>query len=1085
MTAPPAETTTPSAIPGTSPHTRSSATPLNSATPLDSALPWQALTWLTVVAALNVAMAEISRLSGGVLDSHRQAWAYGELMGPSAWVSRDGWRADFGTDVTRAVELRTYLALDVAFIVLYAVAAVRLFWSRYAGLVRRTVLWATAALVVADVTEDVLAWSTTMTDGPVSVGWTGVLARLSVGKSLLGGLVLAAGGYALLTRNGRSAGANLRLVYEVLRTHRLSLVPLVVLGVVAIAPGADILDQAPDIERRWSDTGAIFAVEGLLGVASLGLVGVGLFLLGRARSQLAARDAREAPDRLGGLAPLGWWLVGPVAVLAAALVLWLAGAEVEGARTALFCLPPVLIFVLSRWLRRRHADRAGAGPGRTQRAGPAQSPVPPRRKQWERAELEVLLRTGDALAVGVLALGALGAIRAMTAVVMLSGLGLVDPNRLAVLVFALGAVGVLVLWPGVAVVRRLLSRAYADDRTSRRRSLARWLAPDPVRGRTPMVYRFPELAVAAALLLLVVLGTAPVLFGRGGVLFVLNICLLALTGLVAGAGLIVQRSAPAELFTRLHLRSTPVITLLLVTVVFAGEVSSSASIHTIRATSVPAPPASGSRLGLTEAIPAWARAQAGAGCGRRTTVAGRPMQVLPMVLLAAEGGGIRAAYWTVIAAEDLKADPCARGATLLSSGVSGGAVGLAVQRFNRDPVRVVEEMSDSRALGRGLVGLFVRDFAYAATGIPLPELTRGAPMDWIDRSALMEEAWNTSGQAPGSWRDAPFAPVAGSSPRPAAAVGSVILNSMTVGNACRVWVSELQLRGPAEPVGANADGKIDCDQPQAAGIRSVDLLSAYGSGAQESVGASGAAGTGPSNPGEPAGCLSGLTASTAAMLAARFPYVTPAGRVGPCRRSDGTTSPVDQLVDGGYLENTGLGTVNDLSDEWLPIVQRWNAEQLGQPAGAVPTVIVPVIAYLSNGSGNDQNAPQRDITSEALVPPLARLRAKSGAVADASTLQRAADLMRADRVCPAADPVCVAAVASVDRRVFMIYPGSRPQIAAPLGWVLSEASRSAMRESLVVQRAPCRPRNQPQVNVMCARDYGSLGDLLATVGRPT
>ena len=33
--------------------------------------------------------------------------------------------------------------------------------------------------------------------------------------------------------------------------------------------------------------------------------------------------------------------------------------------------------------------------------------------------------------------------------------------------------------------------------------------------------------------------------------------------------------------------------------------------------------------------------------------------------------------------------------------------------------------------------------------------------------------------------------------------------------------------------------------------------------------------------------------------------------------------PLDQLVDVGYLENTGLGTIYDLSDIWLPSVRRW------------------------------------------------------------------------------------------------------------------------------------------------------------------
>jgi hypothetical protein len=99
-------------------------------------------------------------------------------------------------------------------------------------------------------------------------------------------------------------------------------------------------------------------------------------------------------------------------------------------------------------------------------------------------------------------------------------------------------------------------------------------------------------------------------------------------------------------------------------------------------------------------------------------------------------------------------------------------------------------------------------------------------------------------------------------------------------------------------------------------------------------------------------------AATAAMLAARFPYVTPSGHVGECARANGDIAPLDQLVDGGYLENTGLGTINDLSDIWLPQVRKWNTDELQK---SQPKLIVPLVAYLDNATGTDKNAPKRDI----------------------------------------------------------------------------------------------------------------------------
>jgi hypothetical protein len=160
------------------------------------------------------------------------------------------------------------------------------------------------------------------------------------------------------------------------------------------------------------------------------------------------------------------------------------------------------------------------------------------------------------------------------------------------------------------------------------------------------------------------------------------------------------------------------------------------------------------------------------------------------------------------------------------------------------------------------------------------------------------------------------------------------------------------------------------------------------------------------------------------MLAARFPYVTPSGHVGQCGRASGDVAPLDQLVDGGYLENTGLGTINDLSDIWLPHVRKWNTDELQKPQ---PKLIVPLVAYLDNATGTDKNAPKRNITNEFLLPPLAKLHAGSDAIADEASLQRASDLVAPDQVCPAGDTFCTSAISKIEGRIYAVYPASRPQ----------------------------------------------------------
>src|SRR5207244_2915999 len=117
--------------------------------------------------------------------------------------------------------------------------------------------------------------------------------------------------------------------------------------------------------------------------------------------------------------------------------------------------------------------------------------------------------------------------------------------------------------------------------------------------------------------------------------------------------------------------------------------------------------------------------------------------------------------------------------------------------YDTDPTTVVSSISGSRALATGLVGLLVRDFAYAATGIPLPLLDRDGQTAFVDRAGLIEDVWNASADAGGGWRDRVLAAPGPVRPE----VGAVVLNSMSVGNACRVWVSEVALRPATEDVG--------------------------------------------------------------------------------------------------------------------------------------------------------------------------------------------------------------------------------------------------------------------------------------------
>jgi hypothetical protein len=1035
-----------------------------SAPPLKGGLPWRTLTSLTVGLALLIMMAEISRLSGSMLDTIGQAWSFNELAGFGSLSSHAGWRADFSGAVrVRGTFLAVYLAADVAFISIYW-ALIRRFWKRhFDGRALKMRLALLLILVGADLIEDALALGTLGLRTHVTSLWlvSHLLAGVNTVKSLLCVIVAFMVVRDLLQSGGRTVRRSMQEIYQLVRQHRFTVVPLALVSVMSIVPGADILDQVPDIARRWTDGPRNFTLEGGSALLALIFFTATLFLVGRMRTAAAARSWKGCADSRLPDAPLPPWLIVPLVIFLIGVAARVIGFPVGMVRLGFVCAVPIVIGACSIGLRKINIERAWAG------RKPATELKQPMR--WSAAQIGLIMQTGDAIAVGLMAIAWLAVVRATTSVVLLAATQSIEFNGFALALLVVACAGIILTWPMAAYVLERLSARASSEKPGGILARLGWLAPVPGEQKPLLLTRIPIVCASVSLAIYVLLGVLPNSAGRLGVLFCWNLALMALTGIVASLALVAQRWAPVEFFQLLRLQSTPMLSLMIALVVIAGFVPAAVPIHQVRSSPADRPslPAD-NREDLPTTIENWAvdrAAQEGPGSCRRTVIInGRTAELMPMLLVASEGGGIRAAEWTVQAMQRLASDGCAQHAVAFSSGVSGGAVGLTLLRFNSNPDRVAAAISNSRALSYGLIGLLVRDFTYAGTGIPLPALDHGTGAHWIDRGALMEDAWDAAApkQAPTTWQGLQF--IGGTPGRVQArqpVTGPLILNSMSVGNACRVWVSEIELMPEASETAASGDGRLDCDHAGTPGLRSVDLISRYGAfGSVE----------------DPADgknrCLYGLTAPTAAMLAARFPYVTPSGHVGECARANGGEAPLDQLVDGGYLENTGLGTINDLSDVWLPRVRKWNTDELQKPR---PKLIVPLVAYLDNATGTDKNRPKRDITNEFLLPPLAKLHAGSDAIADEASLQRASDLVAPDQVCPAGNTFCTSAVSTIEGRIYAIYPASRPQISAPLGWVLSSVSREAIAAALDQQEGTSCAATE--TSAVCSRGYGSLRDL--------
>ncbi len=986
-----------------------------------------------------MAMSEVDRLAGEVLDEQGRAWPFATLLGPGGLLNISGWTVpSFANDQGHiGVWLLAYLVCHTVFILCCARLLSRLIgWG--SGW-RRPVL----ALVVLSLLQN-LAAATYGRPTPYADGWAYVI-RLLTEATWVAALIVTV---VVLRRlvgasdSGRRWRAYLRHLGRALLLHRFSVLPLVPIALLALASGLNLLDELPDVQRRWID-GWIGLWHGTAALVALLALSSGLFVIGRLRSDFArvvALGLGTADNGAGDRrpAPVLWiyWL-GPALVLLGAALdrfrgvnwLWLMA----------FVSVPVAVAVLSRVARRQHW------------AGPR-----PARPSFEPADIPVFTRTGDVLAVLPLVIGGLALVRSFTPVVALGPLSGPDESLsdwwLAVTLVVLGTAGAVGSWAlGARLVRALTSSDSPFGRVLT-------VGGDPrTGGRSALVQRLSVGMLLFWLAVFLVLNVFPLWVVGAGVLACVLLGLASFSLVLGSLMVIAQDGGAPDVLWRTRLRTAPLTALLVGAVALGGVWGGDATIHGTR--NLVDAPASPPRATVAETFAAWSAAP---GCSVRSGA----FTVRPMFLYAAAGGGIRATYWTSAALDRIVTHTpggCAAASGLLSSGASGGAVGLTIAR-NAPPGRgadQVKAIADQTALAVASVGALVRDLVYPATGVPAPPLGESEAMaeldatgntGWADRAALMEAVWQTQSPALAT----SFLGSGGAQAHP---TGPLVLNSTSLGTGCRVLVSQLDL-GPVPP-------GTDCaatDQPVPG---SIDLFGAY----PES-----AAGAGQH-------CVGPVKSSTAAMFSSRFAYITPAGVIGPCGGVDGH----DQLIDGAYAENTGIGTIVDLSSAWLPLVRQANAEQLR--TSPTPTLVVPVLVYLDNHPGTDLRPRATTEVEDPMVPIVGKGRAADQQSAPPTLLQRAAGLMTTTSL---VDPAacagtaaarCDDAVRAIEGRrpypVVVVHGTTAPSVAVPLGWTLSDHSIETMNEALEEQeQRSCRDARQ---DLVCARGYGSLKDLYAMV----
>jgi hypothetical protein len=469
---------------------------------------------------------------------------------------------------------------------------------------------------------------------------------------------------------------------------------------------------------------------------------------------------------------------------------------------------------------------------------------------------------------------------------------------------------------------------------------------------------------------------------------------------------------------------------------------------------------------------------------------------VPLVLVAAPGGGGKAAYWTAYGMDQVFDSPADVDAKVLpeplpaweldtltdhgtsfchqslfaGAGVSGGAVGLTTALASAPEGGAASSnaalMTGQEPLARTVASMLLRD-------IPQPFTTVHGP--WRDRAAVLEDAW--ADMADGAFDGSETQPEregtktlaalgrgwwSGSS-SDAAAGPVLLLSAASAGDGCRALVSNtvglvaqrkscLQIaRGSGSDV---PDGSVSgAADVLADAIPERELLE---DDTPEEYCAKNRDEREPQT----------VRATTAALLAARFPYVTPSGTVRRCLGAGASSSvQTNYVVDGGYLENTGILTLLQAWDQVAPYVDACNALASGPPTVTFTVastngsdrvfcpkdpdghllMVEPWFVMLENHYRSRVEAPPSPKRPRELLVPLTTSAKRSVTLGYVPLEQMVAhEISRPFPVSEDGVPAC--------NRFIRLAPTIRADVQAPLGWVLAEGTRASMRNALNASR---------------------------------
>jgi hypothetical protein len=500
-----------------------------------------------------------------------------------------------------------------------------------------------------------------------------------------------------------------------------------------------------------------------------------------------------------------------------------------------------------------------------------------------------------------------------------------------------------------------------------------------------------------------------------------------------------ETHAPPPGLLAVNFTRVPVTALLVVIFAIASYWLSDGSAHAVhRQRTLPGTmtPTAGSRTGISleSAFSAWVAGNC-AGPGHAD-------QSVPLILVAAPGGGLRAAYWTGSSLSELfgaARTPTVSGCGASPSdrifamgGASGGSLGALAYTAGLEPDAsgpraerwYDEQLARPDFLTDPLAWMLTVDFARAWVGFGGQDRARRLEDIWsrhiggLDRD-FFDRTWGLGGHNP-----------------------VMLLTGTQVETGCRLNIGGVRLTTPPTQPAGRSCAALPGGSAQADAPITSDVLD-YLCGADK--------GTGPES----------VSRSTAALLSARFPYVSPSGQMYGCADGTGAPGPANAprtaVVDGGYADNTGIGMLLAM---W-PRLERLIASHNSKPGNAT---VVPVFLEVDNHYAQVAAPSQPGRTIEMLVPPSTKSRPDR--LDDRAMEAQAAAVFTGPL--PGTEKWCD--VTGSGGRFVKINPRTSPGLPAPLAWTLSRLATddlNAQREAALDEIGPGMLRSWAANLVAC------------------